>query len=89
MAWRRYFFIKFGESIPILERKNESIGNSKINPAPRIILMIIEKYSSMEKLFDLDAEPNPAANFSVKGSIIKYAKTTPHKKHTVVNRTIH
>src|SRR3989339_519032 len=27
-----YFFISFGVSKPILERKNESIGSSKINP---------------------------------------------------------
>lgn len=83
-----YFLIIPGFNIPIFERKKESIGSSKTNPAPRITLNIIEKYSSIEKLFSIVGDPNCAANFRVNGSITKYANTTPTKKHTVVKVTI-
>ena len=60
--------------------KNETIGNSKTNPAASITLMIMFIYSSMANWFFIASEPNCSANFNAIGSIIKYANAIPLRK---------
>ena len=83
-----YFLIKLGLSMPSFDKKNEIIGSSKTNPAASITLIIIDIYSSIANSFLIDSDPNSAANFSVNGSIAKYANAIPLKKQIDENATI-
>ena len=71
MACLLYFLINEGFNIPILDRKNDSIGNSNTRPEARISERIKLMYSSAAILFSIIEEPKLAKNPKAAGRIRK------------------
>lgn len=88
IAYLLFFLINSGFSIPIFDKKNETIGNSKTIPAAMSIDITKLKYSFAAILFSIIVVPNPAKNPNAVGRSIKYANTIPAKKQNVEKNTI-
>src|SRR5260221_10230729 len=69
-------------------RKYAIMGSSKISPESNTSWMTKLMYSFTEIMFAMLAEPKVAKNWSMYGSMRKYANATPVRKQSVVAPTI-
>ena len=70
--------------MPIFERIYAIIGNSKINPALKSVVVMKLKYSVTSILFLIRLEPKEAVKESITGIMIQYANATPTRKQKEV-----